>query len=67
MSEERFVDIETKITHQEFLLEKLNQIVYQQQTKIDKLEETLLSLGKRLQESGTVREIGPADEKPPHY
>jgi len=67
MNEERFIDIESKVTHQEFLLEKLNQIVYQQQQKIDQLEETLVKLGKRLQETGNAQSIGPADEKPPHY
>jgi SlyX protein len=67
MNEERFIDIESKVTHQEFLLEKLNQIVYQQQQKIDQLEDTLVKLGKRLQETGTAPSIGPADERPPHY
>lgn len=66
-NDERFIDIETKVTHQEFLLEKLNQIVYQQQMKIDQLEETLVSLGKRLQQTASGPEIGPANEKPPHY
>jgi len=67
MNEERFIDIESKVTHQEFLLEKLNQIVYQQQQKIDQLEETLAKLGKRIQEGGNTHSIGPANEKPPHY
>lgn len=67
MSEQRFIDLETKMTHQEYLLEKLNKIVCQQQDQIDRLEETLLSLGKRLQEAQAGLEVGPANEKPPHY
>ncbi|WP_413289142.1 SlyX family protein [Bdellovibrio sp. HCB337] len=68
MSEQRFIDLEMKIAHQEDLLEKLNQIVYQQQGKLDQLEMILNSLGKRIQEvKDGGPEIGPAGEKPPHY
>jgi len=67
MSEQRFIDLETKMTHQEYLLEKLNKIVCQQQDQIDRLEETLLILGKRLHEAQAGPEVGPANEKPPHY
>ena len=38
MNEERIVDIEIKIARQEDLLDSLNQLVYQQQKKIDELE-----------------------------
>lgn len=68
MSEQRFIDLEIKIAHQEDLLEKLNQIVFQQQGKIDQLEFLLNSLGKRIQEvKEGGPEVGPANEKPPHY
>ena len=38
MSEDRFVDIETKLAHQEHLLLELNEVITKQQEKIMKLE-----------------------------
>lgn len=67
MSEQRFIDIETKIAHQELLIEELNQVIYQQQKTIDKLEATLINLTKRLQGLGDGDDIRGPDEKPPHY
>lgn len=68
MTEQRFIDIETKILQQELLLEELHQVIYQQQQKIDHLEVLLSSLAKRIRsEQLDADDIGPADEKPPHY
>lgn len=68
MNEERLIQIETKIAHQEFLIEELNQVIYQQQKTIDKLEITLNSLTKRLKEALTAgNDVRGPDEKPPHY
>jgi SlyX protein len=68
MTEERFIEIETKITYLEFLIEQLNKVIYEQQSKIDHLEVTLAALVKRAQEATDPElEVGPANEKPPHY
>lgn len=69
MSEQRLIDLETKIAHQEYLLEELHQVIYQQQKNIDRLDLTLSSLTKRLQESlrNEDSEIRAHNEKPPHY
>lgn len=69
MSEDRLIDLEVKITHQEFLIEQLNKALYQQQVQLDQLEALLKALGKRLQSGGGTSggDVGPADEKPPHY
>lgn len=68
MTEDRFIEIETKITHQEFLIEQLNKELYEQQNKINQLETLLTTLAKRTQElSNPGLEIGPANDKPPHY
>ncbi|MGZ3745294.1 MAG: SlyX family protein [Pseudobdellovibrionaceae bacterium] len=67
MTEERFIEIETKITHQEFLIEQLNKVICEQQNKIDQLEAVLMTLVKRTQELLPPPEIGPANDKPPHY
>ncbi len=66
--ENRFIALETKISHQEFLLEELNQVVYDQQRQIDDLEKRLGLTIKRVEGAMSGgNEIGPPGEKPPHY
>lgn len=67
MSEDRLVDLEMKITHQEHLIEQLSKALYQQQMQLDQLDATLKALGKRLQSGGNDGDFGPGNEKPPHY
>lgn len=68
MSEERLVDIEVKLAHQDQLLIDLNDVVTKQQEKIMTLEELCASLVDRVRSMG---EVGPGDsaqdERPPHY
>lgn len=68
MIEERLVNIETKISFQEDLVEELNKVVYQQQQKLNQLEAICTSLARRIQslaEAGD--ESKPVNERPPHY
>jgi SlyX protein len=68
MIEERLVNIETKITFQEDMIEELNKVVYQQQKKLDRLEAVCDSLVKHIEsmeEAGN--ESRTAIERPPHY
>ena len=68
MNEDRFIDIEIKLARQEDLVESLNQMVYQQQRKIDELAALCAALARRLKDmSSSDSERQPADEKPPHY
>jgi SlyX protein len=68
MLEERLVNIETKITFQEDLIEELNKTVYQQQNKLDRLERVCESLVKHIESMAEERNEGmPANERPPHY
>ncbi|HEY8101993.1 MAG TPA: SlyX family protein [Burkholderiaceae bacterium] len=68
MNEDRLMEIEIKISRQEDLVESLNQIVYQQQKKIDYLEAMLATLANQLKQSQDhERELAPANERPPHY
>jgi SlyX protein len=64
--DDRFVDIELKLVHQEDLLESLNQTVYQQGRRIDQLEAMVAKLAEHVR---TLQEAGqsPLNEKPPHY
>lgn len=67
MSEDRFINLETKISHQDFLLEELHQVVYKQQLTIDILEKKIIALSKRFEETGTTGIEIRGNEKPPHY
>lgn len=68
MNEERLVNIETKITFQEDLIEELNKTVYQQQQKLDRLEAICASLAKELRSLAEAGNDGKsANERPPHY
>ena len=68
MNEERIIEIEIKLARQEDLVESLNQMVYQQQRKIDELAALCAALARRTRDmSSSDHERQPADEKPPHY
>lgn len=68
INEDRLIDIELKLTHQEDTVDALNKIVYQQQKKIDELEKLLLALARQIKDganSSSERSI--ENERPPHY
>jgi SlyX protein len=68
MSEERFVDLETRLAHQDQMLHELNEVVTDQQSKIMRLEELCRSLIDRVRSLGEGLPAGdPGDERPPHY
>jgi SlyX protein len=64
--EDRFIDIEIKVAHQENLVESLNQTVYEQGRRIDQLEAMVAKLAEHVR---ALRDVGqgPVNEKPPHY
>ena len=68
MTEQRFVDLETKLAHQEHLLLELNDIITKQQENSMRLEKLCDSIIERVR---SLSEAAPsdtnADEKPPHY
>lgn len=67
-SEDRFVDIEIKLARQEDLVETLNQMVYQQQKKIDQLEGLCSALARQFKDVDHDSAGGSlAHERPPHY
>ncbi|MEN9865999.1 MAG: hypothetical protein RL748_1589 [Pseudomonadota bacterium] len=70
--EDRVIEIEIKLAHQEDLLESLNNTVYQQQLQIDKLEALCAALVQQMREVGNANRgsgMGATvlDERPPHY
>jgi len=68
MSEERFIDLESRLAHQDQLLHELNDVVTAQQAKIMQLDELCRSLIDRVRAIGDGVSAGdPGDERPPHY
>lgn len=68
MSEERFIDLESRLAHQDQLLHELNDVVTGQQAKIMQLEELCRSLIDRVRSIGDgASERDQGDERPPHY
>jgi SlyX protein len=68
MEEQRFIEIETKLAHQEDLVNELNSVVTDQQVQISRLEElcrSLISRVRSLADGGSAD--GTQDERPPHY
>jgi len=68
MTEERFIDLETRLAHQDQLLHELNDVVTAQQARLMALEELCRALIDRVRAAGDDGDAGdPLDERPPHY
>jgi SlyX protein len=68
MSEDRFIDLESRLAHQDQLLHELNNVVTEQQSKLMQLEELCRSLIDRVRSvSDGMPDGDPSDEQPPHY
>ena len=68
MTNHQLINIETKLSYQENLLDQLNSIIIKQQEELDILKRALLSIQERvtiLNESSN--ENVDSDERPPHY
>jgi SlyX protein len=68
MSEERFIELESRLAHQDQMLHELNKVVTDQQAKLMYLEELCRSLIDRVRSLGEGMRMGDTgDERPPHY
>ena len=68
MSDERLVDIETKLAHQDYTMIELNDVITNQQERIMKLEELCASLAERVRSIGdSMPDSASPEEPPPHY
>ena len=66
--EKRFIDLEIRFSHQDDFLSQLNDVVTEQQLRIERLEKAILDLKKDVQiENGVDSRRSLLDEKPPHY
>ncbi len=62
---ERLVDLEVRYTHQQDVLDKLSDAVFEQQKVIDALSARVKALEERV--THLLEDRGPADQPPPHY
>ena len=68
MNDERLIQIETKLAHQEQMLMELDNALTTQQSTIMTLERMCASMADRLQSlGGDETAAPPGDERPPHY
>jgi len=68
MSDDRLVEIETKLAHQEQMLIELNDALAQQQAAIMSLEQLCAAIADRLRSADDGEtSTPPGDERPPHY
>lgn len=68
--EQRVLELETRYSFLDDLLQKLNEVVAQQQREIEDQGRIARMLQQRiseLSEGNTAGAINPIDEKPPHY
>ncbi len=66
--EERFGDLESRIAHQDSVIEDLNDTITKQWDEIDKLNRQVARLNDRLVAlEGDVQSVLPKDRPPPHY
>ena len=68
MSDERFNELESKVSFQEETIKELSTVIYQQQKQIDRLQNIFASITDRL---NSLTEPQSSDflsnDKPPHY
>lgn len=66
--QERLTELEIRTAHQEQALEALNQVIIEQQRRIDRLEARIELLTDRIRALTPAEAADPANEPPPpHY
>ncbi len=68
MMEKRLIELETKLAYQEDLIQELNKTIFEQQKRLDQLDNGyrhLLEQARALADAGSDGKV--VDEKPPHY
>ncbi|HUH87227.1 MAG TPA: SlyX family protein [Pusillimonas sp.] len=66
-SEQRFIDIEIKLTAQEDLTQQLGDLVYEQQKQLDELRALYRVLAQRFSQGEADGPDPYTQERPPHY
>lgn len=68
MTEDRLVDLETRLAYQDQLVETLNNLVYEQDKRVQKLEMICKRLSRNINEMAeNSTGADDDDQPPPHY
>lgn len=68
MTEDRFIDLETRLAYQDEAIRSLSDTIARQQKRIDQLDSLMRQLFDRVKSMNEpVFKGTPADEIPPHY
>lgn len=67
VDENRLIEIESKLAHQDNLLSQLNDALTDQQAQLTQVIELCQTLIERLRGVSDGGSSDPVDEKPPHY
>lgn len=67
MMNDDIIELQTKLSFQEGLLEQLNQVVTDQQQQISRLELTIETMKVQVQTMQTTQLVSEPNEPPPHY
>lgn len=67
MTEEKLIDIETRLAYQDDAIQALSDVIYQQQQQIDKMEKQLQLMVGKLQDLSQNQPNNLDHERPPHY
>ena len=66
--DKRLTELEIRFSHQDEFLHQLNQVVVEQQIKIERLQKELLDLKRNINsENGISANRNLNEERPPHY
>ncbi len=66
--EDRIIELETKLSYQDHMIQELNDVVTRQQKQIDTLEIELRRVREHLKSSSSSQIARPEEEvPPPHY
>jgi SlyX protein len=68
MNEQRMIDIEEKLAHQELALDEVNAALTDQQAQLTRLEQVCQSLAEKLRTMSSAPDVDRRDDaRPPHY
>lgn len=68
MIDERLINIESKVSFQEDLIDELNKALYRQQQKLERLEAICEALARQVRSMAEAgNESKSPHERPPHY
>lgn len=66
--EKRLIELEIRFSHQDNFISQLNEVVTEQQMRIERLEKAILDLKKDINSENNVDSRRTLlDDKPPHY